>query len=53
MIEKVPENIKENILKQIPIKRFGKPEEILSGINFIINNEYINGTSIDINGGLI
>lgn len=52
MIEQVPDNIKEGILQKIPAKRLGEPKEILSTINFIINTPYLNGASIDLNGGL-
>jgi len=52
MIEQVPEKIKEDIIQRIPTKRLGKPEEILSTVEYIINTAYLNGTSIDLNGGL-
>lgn len=43
---------KEDILKQIPLGRFGKFEDVHSTIDFILANEYINGQDISINGGL-
>jgi len=52
MIEEVPEEFRSNILATIPAKRFGKPIEILNTIEYLRNNEYINGTSININGCL-
>jgi acetoacetyl-CoA reductase/3-oxoacyl-[acyl-carrier protein] reductase len=53
MIEQVPENILQDIIKSIPAQRLGNPEEILSLVNLIINNGYLNGASIDLNGGML
>lgn len=52
MISDVPENILENIKKTIPSQQLGSPENIFNAIWFIITSEYINGSSLDINGGL-
>lgn len=41
----------ERINKKIALHRFGTPEEIASVCMEIINNQYINGASIDVNGG--
>lgn len=53
MIEQVPGDYLENLLQSIPAKRLGTPEEILSAVNFIIETAYLNGSSIDLNGGLV
>jgi acetoacetyl-CoA reductase/3-oxoacyl-[acyl-carrier protein] reductase len=52
-IEQVPEIYQITIKEQIPSKAFCEPEEIFSTIEFLRQNSYINGTSIDLNGGLI
>ncbi|MBD8082324.1 SDR family NAD(P)-dependent oxidoreductase [Chryseobacterium caseinilyticum] len=52
MIEQVPENYMNTLVESIPAKRLGNPEEILSTVKFIIDNAYLNGASIDLNGGL-
>ena len=36
---------------KIALHRFGTPKEIASVCMEIINNQYINGASIDVNGG--
>ncbi len=41
----------ERINNKIALHRFGTPEEVASICMEIINNEYINGSAIDINGG--
>ena len=41
-----------DIISHIPCKRLGKPEEIAKTIDFIINNDYINGSTIKLTGGL-
>ena len=53
MTEIIPEKIKNNIINEIPEKRFCDPEEINKIINLLIDdNTYIQGSNIDINGGL-
>ena len=41
----------DNICNQNLLKRFGTQKEISSLVQEIINNQYINGTTIDITGG--
>ena len=38
--------------QSIPLKRLGELEELLSGVQFIISNDYYNGQVMSINGGL-
>ena len=54
MTKVISENVKEEILSQIPLSRFGKPEEISQLVDFLISDEasYITGQTIHINGGL-
>jgi len=54
MTQQISNTIKEEILKQIPLSRFGKPEEVSQLIEFLIKDEasYITGQTIHINGGL-
>ena len=49
----VPE-ILEKIVKQIPVGRLGRAEEIARVVSFIADerSEYITGTNISVNGGL-
>ena len=44
------EDIK-GIEEEIPLKRMGKPEEIVGAVKLLIENEYITGQVIEINGG--
>ena len=54
MTEKINNKMKEEILKQIPLSRFGRAEEVAQLIEFLITDEasYITGQTIHINGGL-
>lgn len=52
-ISEVPDEHKDILLKNIPMGRFCEPDEILNTVKFIIDTEYINGSLIDLNGGLI
>jgi 3-oxoacyl-[acyl-carrier protein] reductase len=48
------EEERANIQKDIPLNRFGKPEEVAHLINFLASDEasYITGQTIHLNGGL-
>ena len=52
LIREVPDQMKESIKNDIPNHQFGDPEDIYNIIESIIKTPYINGTSIDVNGGL-
>lgn len=47
MIKNNP-NIKPNL---IPLQRFGQPEEVSEVVLLLVNNGYINGQTINVNGG--
>lgn len=42
---------KEELLKQIPLNKFGLPQDISEAVDFLINSNYITGEIISINGG--
>lgn len=48
------ENIPEDVVKQIPLKRMGKPSEVASLVNYLMSEDasYITGQVISVNGGL-
>lgn len=39
------------LTEEIPLGRFGTPEEVASAVLFLAENEYCNGTILSINGG--
>lgn len=45
------ENAYENMTKANLIPRAGKPEEVAQGILFVIENDFVTGTTIDVDGG--
>ena len=42
----------ENMLKAVPLRRTGKPEEIFQAVRFIVECDYFSGRCIDVDGGL-
>lgn len=37
----------------VPLKRLGRVEEIADALDFIIRNDYVNGTILELDGGLV
>lgn len=52
-VNDVPPIYQEQLKERIPAARFCTPKEIYNTVQYLIDTEYVNGTSIDINGGLI
>ncbi|NLC27254.1 MAG: 3-oxoacyl-ACP reductase FabG [Campylobacteraceae bacterium] len=54
MTEKLSDEIKETYTAKIPLKRFGKPEDIARAVAFLLSNNssYITGEVLKINGGM-
>jgi len=53
MIKEVSKEYQEILKEKIPTGQFGNPKNIYNAVNFLIKNDYINGASIDINGGIL
>lgn len=52
MIDQVPTKNLEDLVDNIPVKRLGKPKNIIKTVDYIIENTDLCGASIDVNGGL-
>ncbi len=54
MTGELTEDLKNKMLQNIPLTRFGKPSEIASAVSFLASEEaaYITGSTININGGM-
>ncbi len=49
----IPDNVKETILKRIPLGRVGSPQEVARGVRYLIEDGgYITGQTLNINGGI-
>ncbi|MGM9913450.1 3-oxoacyl-[acyl-carrier-protein] reductase [Floccifex sp.] len=53
MTENLSDSIKEEMLKQIPLHRFGKVEEVAQCALFLAEAEYISGQVIQVDGGML
>lgn len=52
MIEQVPKEFLDAIIKQIPVQRLCEPDDIFKTVKYLMECSYISGASIDLNGGL-
>jgi 3-oxoacyl-[acyl-carrier protein] reductase len=54
MIEAIPEKVRNKLLEQIPMRRFGKSEEVARACVYLCSSDgdYITGAELSINGGL-
>lgn len=54
MTDVLPTEVKENLLKQVPLARLGTPEEVAHAVVFLASPgaDYITGQVINVNGGM-
>jgi 3-oxoacyl-[acyl-carrier protein] reductase len=54
MTKAIPDKVKEELLKQIPLRREGEPREVADACLFLASDmaSYITGTVLHVNGGL-
>jgi 3-oxoacyl-[acyl-carrier protein] reductase len=55
MTDVLPEKVKENYLNNIPLNRFGTPEDVANVVGFLASEDsnYVTGQVINIDGGLV
>lgn len=52
MTDVLSDKVKKTMFGQIPLKRFGTTQEVAQTVNFLIENKYVTGQVIEVNGGL-
>ena len=55
MTKNLPDKVKEEIIKSIPMKKIGNPKEVANLVLFLSSNlsDYITGQVINVDGGLV
>ena len=54
MLKPIPDKVKDKIRQQIPMRRFGSPEEIAWAVTFLLSPEagsFVTGETVAVNGG--
>ena len=54
MTEALPEKVKEELKRMIPMERLGRPEDVAEGVLFLVSeaSSYITGQVLNVNGGI-
>ncbi|NLY79798.1 MAG: 3-oxoacyl-ACP reductase FabG [Lysinibacillus sp.] len=52
MVAAMPEEVLQNIVSQVPMKRLGKPSEVAQAVLYLIQADFVTGQAISVNGGL-
>ena len=47
-----PEVLKR-VVERVPIRRLGRPDEIVDGVMFVMRNDFFNGKTLKLDGGLV
>ena len=55
MADAIPEKVRQRLIDQIPIKRFGRAAEVARAVVYLVSSDadYITGAELSINGGLL
>ena len=55
MTRTLDETIRQKLIEQIPLSRLGLPEDVASGVSFLVSDKssYITGQVINLNGGML
>jgi 3-oxoacyl-[acyl-carrier protein] reductase len=55
MTDQLPEDVRSEMLKQIPLSRFGAPEDIAKVVTFVASDSasYMTGQTLHIDGGMV
>ncbi|NTV33515.1 MAG: SDR family oxidoreductase, partial [Deltaproteobacteria bacterium] len=52
LTRRIPEEVRNRIAPTIPQGRMGTIDEVTHAVRFVIENEYMNGRVLEIDGGL-
>jgi acetoacetyl-CoA reductase len=53
MVLKIREDVQQKLIDQVPLRRFGTPEEVAKAVLFLAaDGDYITGQQINVNGGI-
>lgn len=55
MTDKLPDDVKKQMIALIPMKRMGQPEDVANVVAFLASSDsdYINGQTITVSGGMV
>ena len=51
MVSGLPVDLALALYKQVPMGRFGKPEDVARAVSYLIDSDYVTGTVLNVSGG--
>jgi len=53
MVLSIREDVQQKLIDQVPMRRFGKPDEVAQAVRFLVSEgDYITGQQLNVNGGI-
>ncbi|MEE8459064.1 MAG: SDR family oxidoreductase [Phycisphaerales bacterium] len=54
MLDALPQQLKDDVARTVPVRRFGRPDEIAHVVSFVTSDlaSYLNGQVVVVDGGL-
>jgi NAD(P)-dependent dehydrogenase (short-subunit alcohol dehydrogenase family) len=55
MVDAIPDKVKQRLLDQIPLRRFGTADEVARAVIYLVSSDgdYITGEELSMNGGIL
>ncbi len=53
MTAALSDKVREQAVKNVPLRRLGRPEEVADSVSFLVNAAYVTGAVLQVDGGIV